>query len=123
MRRLIIAVLFLMVASTACAQQLTASWYSVQSLKDEGTYRYSKGVMANGKLFQDNSLTCANRLYPLGSILRVTNLSNGKSVIVETTDRIGKRFATTRCDLSKRAFSEIADLKRGVVQVKVERIK
>ena len=38
----------------------------------------------------------------------------------ETTDRIGKRFATKIIDLSQRAFAEIANLKQGLVSVKVE---
>jgi hypothetical protein len=99
---------------------LKASWYSVESLKKEGTWKYSKGVMANGKQFNENDLTCACRISPLGSYLRITNTKNGRMVIVKVTDRIGKRFATTRVDLSKLAFSRIAKLEDGVVAVKVE---
>jgi rare lipoprotein A len=79
--------------------------------------------MANGHLFSDDKLTCATRLYNLGTILRVTNISNGKSVIVKVTDRIGKRFAQTRIDLSKSAFQSIADLKQGVIPVSVEEVR
>ncbi len=112
---------FSILNTTFCyAKELTASWYSIQSLKQEGTYKYTKGVMANGEKFDDNLMCCANRLWPLGSMLRVTNLESGKSVIVKTTDRIGKRFANTRIDLSKRAFAQIANLEQGIVKVKVE---
>ena len=102
---------------------LTASWYFIQSLKTEGTYKYWKGRMANGKIFDENALTCACRLYPLGSLLRITNAKNGKSVIVLVTDRIGKRFAKTRIDLAMAAFAKIADLEQGLVPVKVEVLK
>lgn len=102
---------------------LTASWYSIESLKKEGTYKYSKGVMANGKYFDENAYTCATRLFPLGSKLRVTNLHNNKYVIVEVTDKIGKRFAKTRIDLSKLAFSKLDKFKKGLISVKVEKIK
>jgi len=103
------------------ATELKASWYSVESLKKEGTWKNGKEQrMANGCLFSDSGLTCANRLYPLGTYLKITNTRNGKSVICKTTDRIGKRFAKTRIDLSKRAFSEIADLKCGVIPITVE---
>lgn len=101
--------------------KLTASYYSIASLKKEGTYAYSHGQMANGHYFKDDNLTCAIRLFPLGSVLRITNRANGKSVTVVVTDRISKRFATTRIDLSKRAFSQIADLKQGIIQVTVEK--
>ena len=115
--------LIFLICFTSNAWALDASWYSIESLKREGTYKYSKGVMANGCLFSDSGLTCANRLYPLGTYLKITNTRNGKSVICKTTDRIGKRFAETRIDLSKRAFSEIADLKCGVIPITVEVVK
>ena len=79
--------------------------------------------MANGTLFVDDNLTCATRLYPLGTILRITNLDTKRSVEVKVTDRIGKRFTYKRIDLSKGAFSKIADCKQGLVQVRVERLE
>ena len=103
-------------------RKLKASWYSIESLKKEGTWKTSKGVMANGKQFKDEDSTCATRLFPLQTMLRITNTRNGKSVIVMVTDRIGKRFATTRIDLSRSAFSKIADLKEGLINIKVEEL-
>jgi rare lipoprotein A len=118
-----ILLLCILLPMLARAEILTASWYSVQSLKDEGTYKYSKGVMANGKLFADSKMVAATRIYPLGAILLVSNPSNGTSVTVRVTDRIGKRFATKRIDLSKGAFAQIANLQQGITKVSVERIK
>lgn len=120
---IILAISSLFVSPVSADIIITASWYSIGSLKQEGTWKYSKGVMANGQKFNNDLLCCANRLYPLGTMLRVTNLESGKTVIVETTDRIGKCFAKTRIDLSKRAFAEIADLEQGIVPVKVEVIE
>lgn len=114
---LVFVVLF---AGCAHAQELTASWYSVESLKKEGTWAYSHGRMANGKIFKDENLTCATRLWKIGTILRITSLSSKKSVSVKVTDRIGKRFANKRIDLSKKAFKEIANLNQGIIKVKVE---
>jgi len=122
---LILLLLFLSIIKDVARGEeviLTASWYSTESLKKEGTWKTSKGVMSNGQKFDDNRFTCATHLYPLGSRLLVTNLQNAKTVKVVVTDRIGKRFAKTRIDLSQRAFSEIADLKSGLVPVKVEEI-
>ena len=101
-------------------QDLKASWYSVQSLKDEGTWKTSHGKMANGKQFRDEKFTAAARWYPLGTTLRIINTENEKTVIVVVTDRISKRFATKRIDLSKSAFASIADLKQGLISIKVE---
>lgn len=102
---------------------LTASWYSIASLKAEGTYKYSKGVMANGKKFKDEAYTCATRLWPLASTLRITNLTTGKYVEVKVTDRIAKRFAKTRIDLTPVAFLRLAKLEKGVIPVKVEEVR
>ena len=119
----------LMILLSCCAYvhaepvYLKASWYSVESLKKEGTYAYSHGRMANGKSFTDSGFTCACNLYPLNSRLLVRNLENGKTVEVQVTDHISKRFATKRIDLSKGAFSKIADCKQGIVAVKVEKLK
>ena len=109
--------------ATETKTYLLASWYSIASLTKEGTYKYSKGVMANGKLFNDNGLTAATRLFSLGTLLLVTNIANGKTVQVEVTDRIGKRFAQTRIDLSQYAFSRIANLEQGIVPVNITIIK
>ena len=111
----------LMVCSVARAEQpIKASWYSVASLKKEGSWKIWKGVCADGSQFNDNNLTCASRMHKLGAMLKVTNLSNGKSVVVKVSDRIGKRFAETRIDLTPRAFAEIATLKQGLVEVSIE---
>jgi len=101
--------------------ELKASWYSIKSLKKEGTYKYSKGVMANGRKFEDGRLTAASRDYPLGTVLRVVNTRNNRVVVVEVSDRIGRRFKGKRIDLSRAAFAKIADLDTGVIPVKIER--
>lgn len=123
--------LFVLIMSplvTLCAQAgevriVKCSWYSIASLKAEGSWKIWKGVMANGEKFSDDGLTCAARMFPLGSVLLVTNIHNGRSVKVVVTDKIGKRFAQTRIDLAREAFNQIADLKQGLVACKVERIK
>jgi hypothetical protein len=101
--------------------KLTASFYSLSSLKKEGTYAYSKGIQANGKIFDENALTCASCDFPLKTKLRVTMVKDTKkSVIVEVSDRTNKRFKGKRIDLSKRAFMEIASCEQGIVSVLVE---
>lgn len=121
---IIILFLNIEICQSAFCQELTASWYSIESLKKEGTYKYSKGVMANGKIFDENAFTCATRDFPLKTRLRITNIKDkNKSVEVEVTDKIGKRFAGKRIDLSKRAFMEIADCEQGLCKVEVEVLK
>ncbi len=112
--------LLLFLSSNVYAENIHASWYSVQSLKKEGTFKTSHGVMANGQIFKDENLTCATRLFPLGTKIKIININNGKSVIVKVTDRIGKRFAHKRIDLSKSAFEKIANLKEGIIPITYE---
>ena len=108
----------------AWAQDLTASWYSVESLRQEGTTSYSNNVMANGEKFSDEKMVAASRDWPLGTTVRVTNKANGKSVIVEIADRTNKRFKGKRIDLSKSSFEILSGgrLDKGLLQVTVEEI-
>ena len=100
---------------------IIASFYSSTSLVKEGTRKAGeKQIMANGKEFDENAMTCACRLYPLNTKLKITNTENNKSVFVVVTDRIGKRFAKTRIDLSKASFARIAKLSSGIIKVKIE---
>ncbi len=62
---------------------------------------------ASGRLFDMNKLTAAHKRFPFGTKLRVTNESNGKSVIIEVTDR-GPFVKGRELDLSKKAFFTIA---------------
>lgn len=61
--------------------------------------------------------------YPMGAIVKVTNLGNGKSVTVAIFDRGPSRRLHRVIDLSKRAFSKISSLDKGVIRVSVERVE
>ena len=74
---------------------------------------------ANGEIFNENSLTAAHRTLPFGTRVRVTNLDNGKSVVVRINNR-GPYSNGRIIDLSKAAFSRIASTSRGVTRVKLE---
>lgn len=77
---------------------------------------------ASGKVFNMDSLTCASNIHPLGSKLKVTNLENNLSVIVEVTDRGGFSKMGRILDLSRGAFAKIADVRKGLVRVLVEKV-
>lgn len=66
----------------------------------------------SGIKFDNNKYTAAHKKLPFGTKVKVTNESNGKSVIVEITDR-GPFVRSREIDLSKRAFMEIASSKNG----------
>jgi rare lipoprotein A len=74
----------------------------------------------SGEIFTQNKLTCASNIYPIGSKLKITNIENGKSVVVRVNDTGG--FKKVTLDLSKKAFQKIADLKIGVVKIKIKKL-
>ncbi len=74
---------------------------------------------ANGEVYRSNKLTAAHKTLPFGTSVKVTNLSNGKSVVVRINDR--GPFAKGRIiDLSKAAARKIGMIKAGVTKVKIE---
>jgi rare lipoprotein A len=77
---------------------------------------------ASGETFDRNSFTAAHRSLPFGTLCRVTNLSNGRSVIVRINDR-GPFKAGRIVDLSYAAAKEIGSIQSGVADVKVEVLK
>lgn len=77
--------------------------------------------MADGSLYHEDSLTCAHRRYPFGTLLRVTNLSNDKSVIVEVRDR-GPFSRGRIIDLSYSAAKELDMINHGVIMVELEEV-
>jgi len=90
-----------------------ASWYSQN---DPGILL----TTANMERFDDSELTCAMWDVPFNAILKVTNLENGKSVIVRVNDRGPAKRLNRTIDLTKAAFSKIADLDKGLADVSVE---
>ena len=77
---------------------------------------------ASGARFDNNAYTAASRKLPFGTKLRVTNVKNGKSIIVTVNDR-GPFVKGRELDLTRRAFFDIASHKgQGVLTVKIEQI-
>lgn len=77
---------------------------------------------ASGERFNPQGLTAAHRTLPMGTRLRVTNTTNGKSVVVRVNDR--GPFAKARIlDLSLAAAHKIAMVRAGKARVKIERLR
>jgi rare lipoprotein A len=74
---------------------------------------------ASGELFNQNLRTAAHRNLPFDTRVKVTNVENGKSVVVRINDR-GPYVKGRIVDLSKSAFSSIANPASGVIRVKLE---
>jgi len=74
---------------------------------------------ANGEIFRQSGLTAAHKKLPFGTYVKVTNLSNNKSVVVRINDR-GPFVRGRIIDLSKLAARQIDMMGAGVVKVWIE---
>lgn len=99
--------------TTVVANAGTASWYG-------GSFHGKK--TASGEVFNQNALTAASNTHALGSMLKVINPANGKSVVVKVTDTGGFSKYGRTLDLSKGAFSKIASPSKGVIKVNIVRL-
>jgi rare lipoprotein A len=87
-----------------------ASWYGPP---------YTNRKAADGSVYDQNAMTAAHRELPMGSIVRVTNLSNNQSVFVRITDR-GPFVDGRIIDLSLAAAKALDVYRAGVAKVRVE---
>lgn len=76
---------------------------------------------ASGSIFSNKNYTAAHKTLPFGTKVRVTNLKNGKEVVVVINDR-GPFIKGRKIDLSKRAFKDIAEVKKGTAIVRIEKL-
>lgn len=97
-------------AAQARVQEGVVSWYGE---------RFHNRPTASGELFDIAALTMAHPSLPFGTKVRVTNLRNGRSVVVRVNDRgpfVGARIA----DLSQAAADMLGFLRRGIVNARLE---
>ena len=104
----------LLVASVKAEQVGIASHYSVRT--NGGT------VTASGRKLNDNHMIAAHRTLRFGTKIKVTNLKNGKSVVLEIIDR-GPYIKGRIIDVSQAAAKSLGFHKQGLTKVKVEKIK
>lgn len=90
-----------------------ASWYGPQ---------FQGRETASGQIFNMHQLTCAHRTLPLGSLVRVTDLQNHKSVVLRVNDR-GPVPKSRVIDLSYAAAGALGMRKQGLARVRIELLK
>lgn len=87
-----------------------ASWYG-------GVFHGKRS--SDGSRYNKNEFTAAHRIYPFGTLLKVTNLRNNKSCVVKVTDR-GPYAHGRILDVSKESAVQLGMIRSGVAKVKVE---
>jgi rare lipoprotein A len=87
-----------------------ASWYAGE---------FTGEPTANGELYDPNQLTAAHRTLPMPSLVRVTNLDNGRALIVRINDR-GPYAQNRIIDLSRRCAQLLGFQQKGTAKVRVQ---
>ena len=112
-------------AGSACAQ--SAGNARVPRVQHGLASYYGPGFhgerTASGEVFDQREMVAAHRTLPLGTVVRVTNLENGRSVVLRVIDRgpYGANYRKgTIIDVSKGAARRLRFLEDGLVRVKVE---
>jgi rare lipoprotein A len=95
--------------ASALNQQGIASYYGA---------KFQGRKTASGERFNNNAMTAAHRSAPFGSQIRVTNLANGRSVVVRVNDR-GPWVRGRIVDVSGVAARQLGMTGRGLVRVRV----
>lgn len=128
MRRLVYTfVIFIALALANCAKTNTISSPERIGYQESGkasyyAMKYQNRKTASGERLNQGSNTAAHRKLPFGTIVKVTNIKNSKSVVVKINDR-GPFVKRRIIDLTRSAFSSIGDLDSGIINVKIEVIK
>ncbi|HEX4507643.1 MAG TPA: septal ring lytic transglycosylase RlpA family protein [Alphaproteobacteria bacterium] len=87
-----------------------ASWYGPN---------FTGKITANGELYDMNEVTAAHRTLPMPSLVRVTNLDNGRSIVVRVNDR-GPYARGRILDMSRRGAQLLGYEKTGTAKVRVQ---
>ncbi len=87
-----------------------ASWYGAP---------YHNARAANGQIYDQDAMTAAHRTLPMGTVVRVTNLSTGQSVVVTIADR-GPFVPGRILDLSRAAALKIGVWRTGTARVRID---
>ncbi len=101
-----------------------ASWYGYETLRQKGGR-----MTANGEAFNPKALTAAHKHLPLPTNVRVTNLENGRSIIVRVNDRgpfpsaHNPRSGRRIIDLSQAAAKRLGFYRKGTARVRVQTIR
>ena len=120
-----IVIMILLLGFTSCKTASNTKNTKTSLFKDEvfACYYHNKfngRKTASGVIFSNNKLTAAHKTLSFGTKVKVTNIENDKSVIVEINDR-GPFTKGLEIDLSKKAFDVIShDAKAGKLNVKLE---
>jgi len=83
--------------------------------------KFQGHVLASGEKYDKEALTAAHKTLPFGTMVKVTNLGNNKSVVVRVNDRRPHSGSRAKIiEITSRAAKEIDMIKKGKVEVQIE---
>lgn len=118
------ATLALITVFAVCAAQPLVAQSEIIKLEAIASYygdEFQGRPTSSGELFDMNALTAAHKTLPFGTMLEVTNLANGKKVVVRVNDR-GPFVETRELDVSKAAAAQLGMLESGTARVSIRKI-
>ena len=121
---LCLLIFFTLVECSSVPEKRDSNWigYTESGKASYYAMKFQSKKTASGELYDRDKKTAAHKKLPFGTKVKVTNIKNSKSVIVKINDR-GPFVKGRIVDLSSSAFSRIADLGAGVIEVKIEVVK
>lgn len=124
MKKLILlAFMVLGIVSLSFSQTAGRTWNKKDSLYIGKATWYGAALQGNltasGERFDYHKFTAAHKFLPLGSYVRVTNLSNGRTLIVKINDRM-PLTSSPIIDLTRASAEELGYRKYGVTKVQLE---
>lgn len=118
MLKRILSFLLIAVATVSCHRKSYTGSGSETGLASFYADTYNGKKTANGETYRSSSYTAAHKKLPFGTKVKVTNLSNGKTVKVKVNDR-GPFVSGRIIDLTRAAAKKIDMVNAGVVKVKI----
>ena len=108
-----VLIIFWLITFLCTAQKhVIASYYSHKLVGRHTT---------DGGIYNPDSMTCAHRTYPFGTLILVKNPKNDKRVVVKVTDR-GPYQRRLSIDLSYAAAKELGIISKGIAEVVIQKI-
>ncbi|MGB5895573.1 MAG: septal ring lytic transglycosylase RlpA family protein [Ignavibacteriaceae bacterium] len=109
--------------ATSISQNVNVKYYNLGMMKASWYGpRFHGRLTANGEIYDQMGYTAAHKSLPFGTLLKITNPKINKSVVVRINDR-GPYIPGRKIDLSKKVAMELDTYNKGVVKLKVEKIK
>lgn len=119
---LLLAVMTGCSSTASIDNQKTSSYARSHALVGQASWygnKYHGKRTASGERYNMRAYTAAHKTLPFGTIVRVTNTANGKTVDVKINDR-GPFVKGRVIDLSRKSFGQIGNINQGTVPVKID---